>query len=409
MADPETRHEIDARMSGRDSNPGTAQTAHPTPHTSGGRDPAGERRAHQQTRRRRIAIIAAVVLVVLLVFQGIGSVIATWAVNRKLAELAQYQGRVGSVRLEWWRGAVAVRDFVFRSRGPQDDPPILHVRQGRLTLAPSVLVRGRLGGSAVVDGLELNFVKRERFDGPVEAVQRIGDKAEEKTEEAARWQDVLKDAIPMELTRLEVRNGQARFIDPTQEPRVEVGLKNFEITAVGLRNRPAPRERLPAHVRLHGVTTGAGQLDLEVRADPAEEPFRFTTTCELRDLNLPDVNPMMRAYTGMDVARGTFDFYLQVHAEGGGYRGRTKPFFQDLEFENLGDRNKPVLQRWTESAVDAVSGLLENQQTDKVATGVPISGTFKQGEADVWTAAGNLLRNAFIEAIREGFTNQEGG
>jgi hypothetical protein len=46
---------------------------------------------------------------------------------------------------------------------------------------------------------------------------------------------------------------------------------------------------------------------------------------------------------------------------------------------------------------------LENEEKGQVATQTPFSGTFDQNQIDVWAAVANLLRNAFIQALREGF------
>ena len=75
-----------------------------------------------------------------------------------------------------------------------------------MVFALPALLRGNLGGTAVIDDLAMNFVKREQFAGPVDAAKKIGEKAEEKKEEAARWQDILRAALPKyELSDLVAR------------------------------------------------------------------------------------------------------------------------------------------------------------------------------------------------------------
>jgi hypothetical protein len=47
--------------------------------------------------------------------------------------------------------------------------------------------------------------------------------------------------------------------------------------------------------------------------------------------------------------------------------------------------------------------VLKNDEKDQVATKAPFSGTFNQNDVDVWTTVEFLLRNAFVQALREGF------
>jgi hypothetical protein len=53
-----------------------------------------------------------------------------------------------------------------------------------------------------------------------------------------------------------------------------------------------------------------------------------------------------------------------------------------------------------------VTSLMENKDQDQVATKAPFSGNFADNDVDVWTAVVNLMRNAFVQALRSGF---EGG
>lgn len=334
-----------------------------------------------------------------------GSLLLAGLANRKLEQGDDYVGTVSTLGLPWWRGLITVGEFTYHHRGVEGDRPLVRMHNVAMTPSLDALLQGRLGGSVEVEEVELNFVKRERFSGPGEAAERAGEQAGEAAQEAKTWQRALRSALPLEITHLEVKQGQVRYVDGTHSPPVDVGLRQLHVEANDLRNRP-DGEELPSRVHLTAITTGNGTLEVEIAADPVAVPPRFECTLALRGMELPALNNFMRTYTGMDVSAGTFDLDLQVRAEGGAYEGFTKPFFRDLDFTNLEDKEKPALKRLAESAVDAVAGLLENDETDKVATAVPFSGTFENNQADIWTAIENLLRNAFIEAIREGIKQQ---
>lgn len=120
------------------------------------------------------------------------------------------------------------------------------------------------------------------------------------------------------------------------------------------------------------------------------------------------MNAFLRAYTKTDVSRGTFELYSEVEAEGGGYRGYVRPFFRELDFRNVEDPNESLAVRAKEKVVGALSRWLKNDEERKVATEVPFSGDFGNGRVGLWESVHNLMRNAFVEALKEGFKTQQG-
>jgi hypothetical protein len=59
-----------------------------------------------------------------------------------------------------------------------------------------------------------------------------------------------------------------------------------------------------------------------------------------------------------------------------------------------------------ETIVSAVTSVLENEDQNQVATKAPFAGNFANNDLDVWTTIVNLMRNAFIQAIRGGLEGQ---
>jgi hypothetical protein len=343
-------------------------------------------------------IALGVVVGILVVLQFGASPVAKSVLNRKLSDLGAFHGQVGQVKLALWRDRVELHDLVLRSREHPDEPPVVAIRKLALSGAARPLLEGKLGGHATMEGAEFNIVKRKRFEDPVKEAEK---KAEKFRPDVKRWQHELREAFPMELTEFELRDGQARFIDEAYDPKVDVGISRLHVVARNLRNRP-DGEALPTTIDLTGVTTGNGQLRIHVRSDPLKEPLEFFTTFELKALSLPEFNNFMRAYAKVDVSAGTFEVYNEITAANGRYDGYVKPFFQNLEFESLEDEEKSVGRRIVEKVATAAKSLLENEETQKMATQIPFSGTFDQNQVDLWETVENLLSNAFIQAIREG-------
>ncbi|HLU67488.1 MAG TPA: hypothetical protein VKZ63_14500, partial [Kofleriaceae bacterium] len=62
-----------------------------------------------------------------------------------------------------------------------------------------------------------------------------------------------------------------------------------------------------------------------------------------------------------------------------------------------------------EGTVGAVEELFEDQDKDRAATRMPISGRVDSPDVNVWTTLVELVANAFIEALVPGIEQSVGG
>ena len=117
-----------------------------------------------------------------------------------------------------------------------------------------------------------------------------------------------------------------------------------------------------------------------------------------------------RAYGGFDVERGRLRLYGELAAEGGRFEGYLKPFFEDVDVLQL--REEVPEQGWWASLWEALVGgaaeALQDQDTDRVATRIPISGRVEAPEVGFWRTLANVLRNAFYEAFVPGLEHSVG-
>jgi hypothetical protein len=225
-----------------------------------------------------------------------------------------------------------------------------------------------------------------------------------KVEKMREWQAVLREAFPMEVTRFEVKNARVRYVDRTMQPHPEVTMEQVGIVATGLRNRRETNEEYPAKLMFNGLIKTGGRVAVEAQVDPIADQPTFRTTMRVEGLELVPLRDFVRAYAQVDVESGRFTVFVDTTAQGGGYRGYLRPFFQDLSFKAV-QEEKNVIKRAATAVASKVSSVLKNEE-EKVATEVPIEGNFTDNKADIWATIRNLLRNAFVESLREGFARQ---
>lgn len=373
---------------------------------------ASGRSTRPRTPRRRRLVLAAVgvVMALLLLLQFGGSMVATRLANSRLAAMPGYIGRVDTVHVIPWGARLTVHDLVVRPRERPEDDPVVRVDRASFNLATAALVAGRIQGEVDIDGLEAT-VWHEEPPG----ARKDGEDSKEKDEQARHerlakvrhWQTALRETFPMELERFELRNGRVRLVDRDAQPSAEAEITGLHVLLQDLRNKPAAGRARPATARVTAQVAGTGQLVVDVQADPAAEAPEFAARLELKDLSLPAVRHFLRTAAKVDVTAGTFEVYIEVEATGGAYQGYVKPFFQDLEFEPVKDPSVSPVKRLAAEVADAVTSVLKNED-EKVATRAPFQGNFADNKVDVWTTVENLLRNAFVQSLREGLDGRPG-
>ena len=116
------------------------------------------------------------------------------------------------------------------------------------------------------------------------------------------------------------------------------------------------------------------------------------------------MNDLLRAYGSFDVAAGQLSVFSQVAVKDGNMDGYIKPMFANLKvYDYQKDKNTGLLHQAKELAIAGASHLFKNRSTEKVAADIDLKGKLTSPDVDTWQAIGQVLRNAFIEAIIPGF------
>jgi hypothetical protein len=251
------------------------------------------------------------------------------------------------------------------------------------------LIRGRFVSQIYIKNIQLNF-HRGKSD---EESQLNADR---------RWQSVVHDLFPIDITYLDVEGGVLRFVDSRQTPKVDIEIKDLRIHATGLRNRLGDdNEPYPAKVQVTGNTIGGGEIHLFAKIEPLADKAHFELNLELKKVTLPALNDFLHAYAGVRVAQGRFEFFFQMAMHKGHYEGYAKPFFNDLRFEdsNLKSLGEEI---WTK-VVAALAEFAKNSETKQVATRIPFSGDNGGLDIHTWKSIENGLHHGFVKALSQGF------
>ncbi|WP_126539410.1 DUF748 domain-containing protein [Aerosticca soli] len=341
-----------------------------------------------KTRWRRTWMVAGGILVVLLVARlALPSVLQTY-LNRKMDRMGDYHGHVEEIDVHLWRGAYTIHDLRIEKVTGKVPVPFFSVATADIALSWRALSRGRLRGEVEFDQASLNFV-----DGRDESDTQYG--------RGVDWRDKLQLLLPMRIDELRVHRSQVTFKNFISRPRVDARLTDVEGTAQNLTNADRREGRRVAHLNAQAKVLGDAPLKLTASFDPLErQPQDFDFNLEIRDIRLPKLNDIARAYAGLDFEGGEGDFVMQLEAHDGVLDGYAKPLLHGVKvfsWKEVSEGENPLRAAW-EAVAQTVTALFKNQQKDQFATRIPIHGRIDDKHLGVGAAIYGVLRNAFIQA-----------
>lgn len=342
--------------------------------------------------KKGYTIVVGIILLLVVLRLFLPALVLRYA-NRTLADMDGYRGHVDDIDIALYRGAYQLDGLYINKldSATGEQTKFFAVQRIDLSIEWRSLFRGALVGELSFDLPTLIFTKDKAELGAV---------AKDTTD----FRQLLKDFMPLQVNRFEVKRGSIRYTDSTATPLVDISLEEAHIIAENLKNTTRTGERLPSTIHATARAYG-GSLALNMRMDALAEQATFDLTAEIEGANLPDLNDFFKAYGKFDVSKGTFGLYSEFAAADGRYKGYVKPIIKDLEVVGTEDRKDSFFQRAKEAVVGVVGSILENPKEEQVATRVPIEGSFGETDVLVWEAVWQILKNAFIEALMPSVDN----
>lgn len=346
-------------------------------------------------RKRRRRIIWLSIIGGLIIFRLILPYIVLKYVNNKLANLEEYYGHVEDIDLHLYRGAYEIKDIRIVKKVEKgnklDTIPFFKSPSIDLSIEWSAIFDGAIVGEIAVESPVVNFVKEKH-------------KGEDVRADTADFAQLVDDLMPVTINRFDIHNGEIHYRDLEASPKLDIAMKNINVTATNLTNVTDSKELLPATLKATGEAY-QGKFTLNMKFDGLAKVPTFDMNTEMKNLNLVLLNDMLREYGNFDVKKGTFSMYGEFAAKEGTFGGYVKPFLKDLDVVQWNKAEGDFKQILWETVVGSTAEVLQNQRKEHLATKIPINGTFDNAHLNKWHAISYVLRNAFLKALRPSLDN----
>ena len=337
-------------------------------------------------KKRKTRIFLSVVMLLIVVRLALPYIILHYA-NKTLSTMNGYFGHIEDIDLAIYRGAYTIKNIYLHKAdsATRIETEFFDSRVIDLSVEWDALLEGRIVGELEFQDPLLVFTKDKVEPGQI-------------AKDTNDFRKILDDFMPLKVNRFEIFNGTIKYSDKGSKPPVALEMNNTHVLAQNLSSVKAT-ELLPATVAAEADLYG-GKLLFRMKMDPLADDLTFDMNTELKNTELPQLNDFFKAYAKLDVNRGTFGLYTEVAAKEGKFKGYVKPLIKDLDVLGPEDKDDKLLQKFWEAFAGGVGILFRNQKHDQVATKIPFEGTFKKTDANIWYAIIDILRNAFIEALR---------
>ncbi len=338
-------------------------------------------------RRDKILLIVGVVLTILIAARAALPYAAENVINRQLAAVEGYSGRVEDVDLALWRGAMAVDDVrITRTTDEGGNEPFFDCDRMQVTIEWKSLMKGSLVAEGDLFRPVVNLVQAKEEDE-----QQLGTET--------KWPTFLADVYPFDINTFRVHDGTIRVRTP--EISVEDALVAHNVQAVlsNLTNVVDSGKETFAQFRVNAAVLGDAPLRVAGAVNPIAEEPTFDVNFQLESVNLKDMNPWLRQYAKADAEAGTFQLYMEIAAADGGFKGYAKPLMQDVDIYGSQEQNDSLLRKAWEGVVEFATNIVENDKEDQVGARVPFSGTIDDPSTSIWETIASVLRNAFVSAF----------
>jgi Domain of Unknown Function (DUF748) len=339
---------------------------------------------------------ALVVLVLLLVAARAYAPIAVQRyVNRVLDRAEGYHGRIGDVDLNLYRGAYQIENVEILKSDGRVPVPLLRSPLVDLSVEWRALFEGSVVGEMWLEDAELNFVS--------------GPRSQRQSGVETDWRDVVRDLFPVKINRVTVRNGSIHWRNFASDPPFDVFLRDVDLVARNLTNSADLREERVASLDFTATPMNAGRVEIQASIDPYADLPTFNLDGKVSGVALEHFNRLFRAYAGVDVERGRLRLFTELESKEGSFHGYVKPFFEDVDVLGAEEVTKQnfFYSLW-EAIVGTTAEALEDQDEDRVATRIPISGRVDSPDIGFFRTLGNVLRNAFVDAFIPELDNSVG-
>lgn len=309
-------------------------------------------------------------------------------VNKVLADIPGYYGQIDDIDLAIYRGAYVIKGMYLNKVNSTSQIPFLKLPQTDISIDWRGLFKGKIVSKITLLDSEVSYVTE--------------DQATTDSSATDDWTDALNDLVPIDINKLEIKNGSLIFYEFQAEPKIDLRLEKLDLTADNLRLVKTVNGTLPSTIKASAISFGNGKMSIEGNVNVIKNIPDVDLSFSLQNANAVALNDFTRHYARFDFERGDFEVYSEMAIADGYLKGYVKPLLKDSKL--ISKREKATNVLW-EGFIDVTTFLLKNQKTNTLAMKIPLEGDLNDVSTNVWATIGSIFKNAWVKAFKNEVDN----
>lgn len=321
-------------------------------------------------------------LVLVIARLALPSVLLHYA-EHTLNKIPDYQVHIADVRVQLWRGRYTIEKLRVEKLNKAIPVPFFSAQEIIMAVDSSALLKGAVVGQIEIIKPQLNFVIDAKTDNEQLTIDDY-------------WRQAVKALFPLNFNRIQISDGAVHLRDFSDAQPFDIYFYQVNAELKNLRT-VIRTQQLSSTLSAQAKTMGNANADLYLKFDPLAKQTTFELAAKIEHMNLRQANDFFAHYLKLRTQSGIFSVYIEAAGKNSQVTGYIKPLIKDLKIANPTEANP--IKKVYRAAAQAVTDILKNNQTDKVATRITMTGKLDNPELDFWSLLGNLLKNAFIQAL----------
>lgn len=344
---------------------------------------------HPKSKKVKL-ISLLVILFVLIMLRLAAPSIATWYVNKTIAQTPGIEGAVADVDLAIFAGAYSIHKINIRQAGDNQNLPLFVADKLSISLLWSALIKGELVAELALFKPTIGLY--DRPEGQIVKDPVITDEE--------YWLGLANNLTPFAINKLTVENGTFVMDAQSKLKRSEFKVQNVKLLMTNIANVKGVNS--VATVKMTGDIQNQAKLTINGTFDPNTSKPTFDLNLEMAKLPVAYIDALMKFYAPFDFEAGQIEMASEIKSVQGQVTGYVQIGIYQLEIfswheDVVEDSTNPI-----NLVIEMIGGMLatifENSNKELVATRVPIEGNIDSPDVSAWEAFVGILHNAFIQA-----------
>lgn len=329
------------------------------------------------------------VLAILLLARMILPAVLKKNINDFLANHSKvYTARIGDLDLSFLRMAYRFENAEVQLRNEKN--PFFRVDGIDVSLAWRELFRGR-----VLTDIEVWGAKIAASPELVPALKKAAE--ENKTQAAAEEVTVKKKLFPYRVERIVLRDSNISYANDADAPE-DKRLRISEIQSRMSNINPAEKSAKTL-ITMSATVMDSAKVKGVANAIFFNDDVDWDMDLEMRQFELPKVNPFTRNIIPFTFTAGTLDLFAEAKSEKGKIQGYVKPFLKKVDVVENKEDFRGAKHFLIEVATATANLILRRPKVKSVATKVEFAGQGSDIKVDVGGALANAVEHGFDEPM----------